>query len=157
MEAVKSIKSELHDDNNDPIKTMSQIVWVERVIHRYNSCRHDTDLLQMARQTEKYKVQIPYGDSWGYVRQFFSIPISEGELEKTAKKLFKAMIAAKKAMKPQFFDYKLTALFSYFDEPVRIYFELVVDPEFRQISIQRMELLPYNEWHLCVKNEILIL
>ena len=208
MEAIKSIKSELHDDNNDPIKTMSQIVWVERVMYRYNSCRHDTDILRMARQTEKYidyliartfetnslvdmrvihtyfmlniqgmiypqdelekkakhferilrrkaekyKVQIPYGDSWGYARQFFSIPISEVELEKTAKKLFKAMIAAKKAKKPQFFDYELTSLSSYFDEPVRIYFELVVEPEFRQISIQRMELLPYNEW-LRIKEE----
>lgn len=203
MEAVKSIKSELHDDSNDPIKTMSQLVWVERVMYRYNSCRHNTDILQMTRQTEKYidylitrtletnslvdmrfihtyfrlniqgmiypqdelekqkkrfekilrrkaekyTVQIPSGDSWGYARHFFSIPIPDAELEKTAKMIFKAMIAAEKDMKPQSFDYELIVLFSYFNEPVKIYFELVINPKFRQISIQRMELLPYKEWH----------
>lgn len=61
--------------------------------------------------------------------------------------IFKAIIAAEKDMKPQSFDYELTVLFSYFNEPARICFELVINPKFRQISIQRMKLLPYKEWH----------
>jgi hypothetical protein len=54
MSAVKSIKSELYDDTHETIKAMSQLIWVERVLRRYNFCRHSKDVIQMARQTEKY-------------------------------------------------------------------------------------------------------
>lgn len=50
--AKKSIKSELHDDTYDPIRTKSQVVWVERVMRRYNTCFHDTKLIAKVRDAE---------------------------------------------------------------------------------------------------------
>ena len=52
--AKKSIKSELHNDTYDPIRTKSQVVWVERVMRRYNTCFHDTKLIAKVRDAEKY-------------------------------------------------------------------------------------------------------
>lgn len=52
--ADKTLKSELYDDKNAVIRIKSQATWVERVMKRYNSCFHSMEVINMARQTEKY-------------------------------------------------------------------------------------------------------
>ncbi|MFA9464372.1 MAG: hypothetical protein ACERKN_08775 [Velocimicrobium sp.] len=189
--AVKSIKSELHDDTYDTIRSKSQAVWVERVMRRYNTCFHDTELIAKVRNAEKYldwlfvrnletnsledlryihihfmyeiqgliysQVEIekkkknletifrrkaykwsfhtPVGDSWSPARQFFSLPIDDVELVHLAKTLKPAMAAALKDNEFKTYDYEIEVIEGYFKDKLSLYFELVVDPKFNQISV----------------------
>ena len=208
--AVKSIKSELYNDTYEPIRAKSQVMWVERVVYKYNMCFHSREIVAKVKKAEKYldwlfvrnletnsiedlqyiyihfmyeiqglmypqkeiekkkkhlenilrkkaykwTFQIPTGDSCSPARQFFSLTFSDNKLEAFAKTMKAAMSRALRNNTPEFHDYQVDIEKGYFKEKVSLSFELVANPQLKQISVNKTEIVDEKMEQILIENDI---